>query len=212
MNTTHILPTTKWDVEFFGRSSHAGGAPELGKNALLAASTATLNLHSIPRHSEGATRVNVGKLVGGSGRNIVPDYAKLELETRGEKENINNYLSTEAVRIVKAAARMYDVDVVLTKMGESGRTTGNPSLVSDLRKVFAYSSYISDIKDSMPLGASEDIVHMMKRVQEKGGQSTYMLFGTPLAAAHHMPEFNFSEEVLKVGIDAYIKSLVFFNS
>lgn len=51
------LASTKFDVTFTGIGSHAGGDPEKGKNALSAAASATLGLHSIPRHSGGARTV-----------------------------------------------------------------------------------------------------------------------------------------------------------
>jgi aminobenzoyl-glutamate utilization protein A len=56
---TNYLATTKFDATLVGAPSHAGGRPHEGKNALLAAATAVLNLHAIPRHKEGATRINV---------------------------------------------------------------------------------------------------------------------------------------------------------
>lgn len=69
------LATTKYDVLFKGQAAHAGGSPEKGKNVLLAASTAILNLYAIPRHSGGASRINVGTIHGGSGRNVIADEA-----------------------------------------------------------------------------------------------------------------------------------------
>ena len=80
------LASTKLDATFSGVGAHAGGDPERGKNALLAAASATLNLHAIPRHSAGASRINVGTFHAGEGRNVVPRAASLRLETRGEDE------------------------------------------------------------------------------------------------------------------------------
>jgi aminobenzoyl-glutamate utilization protein A len=45
-----FLPTVKIDAAFHGTPAHAGGSPELGKNALLAAASAALHLHGINRH------------------------------------------------------------------------------------------------------------------------------------------------------------------
>ena len=70
-----FFATSKLDIRFMGIAAHAGGEPEEGKNALLAAAAAALNIHAISRHSKGASRVNVGELHAGSGRNIVPDHA-----------------------------------------------------------------------------------------------------------------------------------------
>ncbi len=64
--TEGFLSTTKIDAEFIGEGAHAGSNPEEGKNSLLAAATAALNIHSIPPHSVGVTRVNVGVMGRGS--------------------------------------------------------------------------------------------------------------------------------------------------
>ncbi len=53
------------------------------KNSLLAAATAVNNLYGIARHSQGPTRINVGQLNAGTGRNVIPDRARLVIETRG---------------------------------------------------------------------------------------------------------------------------------
>ena len=52
-------------------------------NAMLSMATAILNLHAIPRHGQADTRVNVGKVAAGTGRNIICDSAHMEMEVRG---------------------------------------------------------------------------------------------------------------------------------
>ncbi|EOA4705004.1 p-aminobenzoyl-glutamate hydrolase subunit AbgA, partial [Escherichia coli] len=79
----NFMATTKFDAHFTGTAAHAGAKPEDGHNALLAAAQATLALHAIAPHSEGASRVNVGVMQAGSGRNVVPASALLKVETRG---------------------------------------------------------------------------------------------------------------------------------
>lgn len=74
--TKNFLATTKADITFTGVPAHAGNAPEEGKNALLAAATALLNMHAIPRSGKGDTRITVGKLIGGEGRNVIPPDRK----------------------------------------------------------------------------------------------------------------------------------------
>ena len=87
------LATTKLDVVYKGKASHAGAAPHLGNNALLAAASAVMNLNAIPRHGEGASRINIGTLHAGSGRNVIADEAKMELEIRGATTEINAYMT-----------------------------------------------------------------------------------------------------------------------
>ena len=98
-------------------SSHAGAAPEEGRNALLAAAAASVAMHSISRHGQGASRINVGVLQAGTGRNVLPDVALIKMETRGANSVINNFMSKEAKRMIKAAADMYNVEVSISEAG-----------------------------------------------------------------------------------------------
>lgn len=81
--TRGFLATTKLDVTFAGKPAHAGSAPEEGRNALRAAAACALNLHAISRHGQGASRINVGSLHAGQGRNVIPPNAVLQLEPVG---------------------------------------------------------------------------------------------------------------------------------
>ena len=81
--TQGFLATTKRDVLFSGVPAHAGAAPEEGKDALLAACSAVVNLHAISRNGKGGTRIAVGRLEGGEARNVIPASARLFMETRG---------------------------------------------------------------------------------------------------------------------------------
>ncbi|HET7577872.1 MAG TPA: amidohydrolase, partial [Bacillales bacterium] len=83
--TSDWLASTKMVAHFHGVPSHSGAAPEKGRNALLGAATALLNIHALPRYSNGRTRVGVGILEGGTAPNIIPYYAKMTLETRSDK-------------------------------------------------------------------------------------------------------------------------------
>lgn len=85
-----FLATTKFDADFTGVPAHAGGMPECGKNALLAAANAAINIQGITRHSKGVTRINVGVLNAGTGRNVIPAHAHMEVETRGATTEVND--------------------------------------------------------------------------------------------------------------------------
>jgi aminobenzoyl-glutamate utilization protein A len=84
----NFMATTKFDVNFTGVAAHAGGKPEDGRNALLAAAQAALALHSIAPHSDGASRVNVGVMQAGSGRNVVPANALIRLKPAAKAKRL----------------------------------------------------------------------------------------------------------------------------
>ena len=198
--TEGFLATTKFDAVFTGVPAHAGGAPETGRNALLAAATATLSLHAISRHSQGASRVNVGVIQGGTGRNVIPANAIIKVETRGATTAINEYVYGEAVRIVEAAAAMQGVKIALQLMGGAAGCDNDPALVARIRQVAERQRLFTEILPAGNIGGSEDCTYFMERVQKNGGQAAFVMIGTELAAGHHNCFFDFNEDALVPGI------------
>ncbi len=191
-----FLATTKLDAIFTGVASHAGAAPEAGRNALLAAASAALNLHAIPRHSKGPSRINVGQLQAGTGRNVVPANAVLKLETRGTTSVINEFMFTESIRVIKAAADMYGVSVELKEMGGAAGAESDRSLVDSLEATGRRMGIFEEIIPRCYFGASEDCTYFMERVQQRGGRAAYIMIGADIAAGHHDLRFDFDESAL----------------
>ncbi|TLS38710.1 M20 family metallo-hydrolase [Pseudalkalibacillus caeni] len=203
-----FLATTKLDVTFKGEASHAGGKPEEGRNALLAAASAALNIYAVPRHSEGSTRINVGELHAGSGRNIIADRASLKVETRGENSEINEYVKSQVEAVIAGSAQMYKVDYEIKTVGEGVSSRGSKELAEILRACAEESSYIekSILEDNSPAG-SEDATFFMEHVKQNGGQATYCIFGTELAAGHHNEKFDINEETLQTAVNVLFNSI-----
>ena len=111
------LASAKLDVTFRGRAAHAGGRPEEGRNALLAAASAVVGLYGIARHHGGRSRINVGTLKAGSGRNVIADEAVMAMEVRGETEAIADYMLERAEAVLKGAALAQDVTVEIKLAG-----------------------------------------------------------------------------------------------
>ena len=198
------LATCKYDVVFHGKSAHAGSAPQLGNNALLAAATALLNLQAIPRNSGGATRINVGKLVGGSGRNVIADEAFMEIEVRGDTTELNEYMCQYALQILDAAAAMHSCTVDVKLMGAATSVNSDPALAQRIAQICAEQLGLKVSSNPMvkSLG-SEDVAYMMCRVQEQGGQAAFMRIRTPLAGPAHNRKFDFHESYITKGIKIF---------
>ncbi|WP_258000527.1 amidohydrolase [Bacillus sp. Marseille-P3661] len=194
-----FLATTKLDVTYKGQAAHAGDKPENGRNALLAAASASLHLHGISRHSQGKTRINVGKLNAGSGRNVIPDYATMAIETRGETTKLNEYMTKEAIRIIENMAKVYDVECEWKVAGQAPGAQSNEELIPFIQSEIEAVSGVTSLVSNMDLNGSEDAVYMINRVQEQGGKASYLLFGSPIPAGHHDPLFDINEDVLKIG-------------
>ncbi|GAA1634677.1 M20 family metallo-hydrolase [Brevibacterium sanguinis] len=196
------LASTKFDVEFSGVGAHAGGDPEKGRNALLAAASATLGLHAIPRHSAGASRINVGTFTAGEGRNVVPRTARIAVETRGETSEINDFMVARAADVVAGAALMHGVDHEVTVVGRADTASPSPELLPFIRASFSGVPGVAEIRDTGGLGGSEDATAMMKRVKERGGLATYLQIGMETSWGHHTERFDVDEDMLAVGVAA----------
>ena len=197
------LASFKYDVTFRGRAAHAGGAPQAGKNALLAASTAVLNLYAIPRHGAGASRINVGKLIAGSGRNVIADEAFMEMEVRGDTTAINEYMSEYALRILENSAAMHDCTVEIKVMGAAEAQNSDLPLCQRIAEVCSehLGMKVSEAL-TIKLGGSEDISYMTNRVQSNGGQASFMRVRSKVVGGHHNRKFDFDESYIPKAIKA----------
>lgn len=193
--------TTKLDVTYHGVSTHAAESPQFGKNALLSAANCIINLHSIPRHADGQTRVNVGTIRAGTGRNVVPETAKLEIEVRGVTSELNRYMELYARDIIQGCALMHDTVVEIKEMGKAYALECDEDLMQEIRQLCLNS--LSDLKVPekllSPLGGSDDFSYMMTYVQAHGGKATYLKLLTKIKASPHNSLFDFDEEVLNKG-------------
>ena len=196
------LATTKLNVTYKGRSSHAGVSPEFGRNAMLAAATAVLNLHAIPRFGSAATRVNVGKLVAGTGRNLICDNAKLELEVRGNSREANDFMYAYAKRVIVAAAEMQGCESEIDLVGAAQCTHNSPELSARVLDILKKAGLPAEETSSGPSG-SEDYSYLSERVQQNGGQSCYFNNISCCRGPFHNNHFDFEEAALVNGVKAF---------
>jgi aminobenzoyl-glutamate utilization protein A len=190
------LATRKFDVVFRGRAAHAAGEPQRGQNALLAAATAALNLYGIARHREGATRVNVGQLIAGTGRNVIPAEAWMAVETRGKTEALSVYMYEAAVRVLQGAAEMHGCTLETRLMGSAGSAYSDAALAA---RVEALAGRLGGFTVRTPeeSSGSEDFTYMMARVQSRGGLATNVGIGADAGSwGHHSGRFDLDERAL----------------
>lgn len=196
------LATTKYTMRFSGRSAHAGRVPEEGRNAVLAAAHAAVGVAGISRHSEGMSRVNVGSIHGGTGRNIVADEAILTMEVRGETTRINEYMSRRACEVCNAAAAMEGCSCQIIKEGYAPSQISDETFVNHIAELVHREYPHYKVKEPLQVKNldSEDVGFMMSQVQNHGGQATYMRLITKMEAPQHTSEFDVDESVLKKGV------------
>ena len=203
-----FLCTTKIDFHFEGVQSHAGMQPQLGRNALLAAADASLILMALPRHSDGMTRVNVGTLHAGEGRNVIASHADMEVEVRGENELINRELARDAVTRAQGCAMAFGVKCSYKIMGEAVDFVPDDGIVQMITVCARRARYVSEVIPTVPLNGSDDATLMIRRVQSQGGRAGYFLVGAGLEASHEHAAVDFDERYLVTLYDIFANLVI----
>jgi amidohydrolase len=90
-------------VEFFGKSSHAGGAPEKGVNALDGILLTYTGINALRQHLNKDIRVHGIIKHGGDAPNIIPDYASAHLYVRAPSMPLLEETYNKVKNIIKGA-------------------------------------------------------------------------------------------------------------
>ncbi len=196
-----FLAVSHFRAEFEGVPAHAGGEPNAGENAVQAMATAVQNLYAIPRHEDGATRVNAGQVGGGTATNIIPEEAYIEGEVRGETTELKDYMKERAQRVLESAAEMHGCEVDVTTNGEAPSAESDDELVGIVADVAGGTGGVENVVERDELGGSEDATYLMRAVQRNGGKAAYVGVGTDHPGGHHTATFDVDEESIPVGID-----------
>lgn len=198
------LATRKYDVYYHGVAAHAGALPHMGKNALLAAAAAVVNLNAIPRHGDGVSRINVGTFVAGSGLNVIADSAYMGVEVRGGTTEINQYMIQYADKILDHCAAMYGCTCEKKIVGEAEGLESDLDFAEKIRTTCRekMGMAVSDTLTTISFG-SEDFSFMMNAVQQKGGKATFMRVLSDVKSVAHNDHFDFSEDCLVEGVKAF---------
>lgn len=194
--STHILAVKRWKFRLLGQATHSTGQPHLGKNALLGAAVATVNLHAIAPHSSGVGRINVGRIEGGDSWNIIAPSAELWVEIRASTDEAFDYLTERVVAIMQAAADMYGLGVETELMVEALAGRNSPELEALAADVGRELSLIKEVVAEHAVNASEDFTLLAEHVQSQGGQSVYVIHGTPIAGGLHSHSLEVDEQVM----------------
>lgn len=209
--TGGFLCSTKFDAEFSGKAAHAGGEPERGRNALLAAAHAALAIHSTAPHSGGVMRVNVGVLRAGEGRNVVPPHALMKIETRGENGEIASYAYERAVQSLKGAALMYGAELSVKKQGETITAESDEKLARIVADEALSIPGVTKTEIFRRMPGSDDACWLMRETQKNGGLATYTCIGADTVAGHHNGAFDLDEAALPIALEVLYGTVMRIN-
>jgi aminobenzoyl-glutamate utilization protein A len=185
-----LLATNKLRATFTGEAAHAAAAPELGRNALVGAATAVLNVMALPRYSTADTRVNVGTLHAGDNVNIVPAHAEL-----------CEQLTERVLTVVRGAAAMHSLAADIERTGGSATMRCDQQLIDAIVDIATARYGAERVTPVRSGGGSDDASLFARDVQRRGGLATYMAVGGGNRAPHHNPYFDIDERAMPVAVD-----------
>lgn len=196
-----FMSNRELEVTFHGKAAHPCGAAQEGKNALLAACTASLNLHCIAPHEKGLCRVNVGKIEGGVCSNTIPHECSIDLEYRGQYQVISDYLRDRVFDILDGSAKMYNVIYSCIDHGEIPASASDIEMMKMIYEEAKKIPWFEKIYLEGNLGGTDDAACMMNRVQLHGGKASYIGIGTNTSQPLHNPAFDFDESCMEPSIE-----------
>lgn len=208
---TGLLSTTKLDVRLKGAPAHPTMSPHLGRNALACACTTVSELLGMARHGKGLGCINVGLMQAGECRNVIPVHATIQMEVRGETDEINNFMVEQACRIVKGTALAYDVAYEIEKVGEGGELRNDPELAQLVGEIAKDVPSCDHVVERKKIGCSEDFTLLASRVRAHGGKTEFFVVGADRTAAHHQREFDFDEKGMETAFDIFTGCLLKLN-
>lgn len=202
-----FLAVSHIHAEFSGQPAHAGAEPDAGENAVQAMASAIQNLYAIPRHSDGATRVNAGQVGGGTASNIIPEHAYIEGEVRGQTTELMEYMRERADRVLEGAAGMHGCEVEIETKGEAPSARSDQQLVDVVESIARTTPGVESVIERDSLGGSEDATYLMQEVQKNGGYASYVGIGTDHPGGHHTATFDVDEESIGIGIEVMSRAI-----
>lgn len=198
-----FMASTKYSATFKGTTAHASSSPEQGCNALLAAAEAIEGLYAISRHSAAPTRVNVGVARGGSGRNMIPDWAYLALEVRGQNDKSLAYMEHRAQKVLEGAAHAQECGLDVTIEGRALTLTCDMDVAAMLGQEARKIAGLQVHDQTFVSGGSEDYTVLGARVQAHGGKVTFGQLGSTTPGLAHTYTFDLVEDDLRTGIAVF---------
>jgi aminobenzoyl-glutamate utilization protein A len=128
----------------------------------------------------------------------------MKAETRGQTQHIADYVYKRAQEILQGAAAMYETEVTVTKTGAGTDAVGDAPLAAKVGEAIRESGLFREVLETVQGGGSEDATWMMRRVQELGGQATYLALGSDITAPHHNGCFDIDETSMILGVKALV--------
>lgn len=195
-----------------GKGGH-GSMPNMGVDAVLAASAIVMNLQSIASREVSpmdSVVVSVGKFVSGTRFNIIADEAILEGTTRCFSYELREALPGIMERIIKSTANCYRAEAELEYNRAAAPVINNELSTEIARKSIEKILSKDAVVEFHKTTGSEDFSEYLEKVP-----GTFVIVGTAneekdTCYSNHHAKFNIDEDALEYGMELHVQYAVDF--
>jgi len=153
-------------VEFFGKSSHAGGSPEKGINALNGVIETFNGINALRQHINRDVRIHGIIKNGGASPNVVPDYASAHLYVRAPTMPMLEEYYGKVLNIIKGAELMTGAKSKVTRVANPYANSIPSKTFTDLfrEEMAEIGVSIPEEKEPRQGGGSTDFGNVSQRI------------------------------------------------
>lgn len=201
----------EFQLDVFGKAGHTG-SPHTAKDPILASSYIIQSLQSIQTREIDPLipiTIMIGKVNGGTGRNIIADKVEIGGTIRflfKNEEVEKKALLEKFERVIGGICSAMDVDYILKFIPSNPALQNNSKMVSYVRKSVIETYGIDDNIVEYRCMAGEDFAEFSKRIPSvfyfigNGNEEKRTMY------PHHHPKFDLDEDTLKYGVEMHVRS------
>lgn len=203
-----MAQTGEFDIKITSKGGH-GAMPHTAIDSIYVASQLINSYQSIISRNiepiEGCV-LTIGKIEGGKARNIIADDVRLEGTIRAFNIEVYSKIKERMVEINSGLEKMFNVNIHMEIRDMY------PPVVNDYKLFEIFKAMFKDtIKIIKPMMISEDFSYYQREIPGLffmlGSKNEEKGFIYPL----HSCYFNFDEEILKIGLNIYLKICKYFG-
>ncbi|SHH01510.1 amidohydrolase [Tepidibacter thalassicus] len=200
-----LAQTGEIDIEIIGKSGH-GAMPQNAVDSIVIASNFVNSIQSIVSRNirpldEGV--LTIGKIEGGSRRNIIAENVKLEGTMRAFKQEVYDKIKERICEIADGFEKAFNCKININIKDDYPAVNNDVKLFEEFKNALGEKR----IKILEPLMIAEDFSYYQKCIP-----GLFFMLGSRnekkgFVNGLHNIDFNFNEDILLSGIDIYVKLL-----
>ena len=200
-----------FEIDIYGKSSHGGSAPEAGIDAITIYASLVSSMQTIVSRNispiDNAV-VSIGKVEGGSRRNIIAEHVHLEGTIRCFKPEVYSKIKERFYEIAYGFSKAFNCEIKVTIRDDYHPVNNNSELCEEF--IEAVGDDKVEILD--PLMIADDFSYYREEVPGiffmLGARNEEKGFVNGL----HNLRFNFDEKICVNALDAYVSMLEYKGS